>query len=80
MAAGSCLCGAVAWECSAPFLELWHCHCSLCRKAHGTAFGTNALTSASGFRWLRGEERLRSYEVPEAARCVREGALVRDCR
>jgi hypothetical protein len=67
MTTGSCLCGAVAWECGAPFLAMWHCHCSLCRKSHGTAFGTFALTSASGFRWLGGADSVRSFSVTGAS-------------
>ncbi len=62
MTSGSCLCGDLAWEVAAPFTWMTHCHCSLCRKAHGTAFGTYVGTSSDGLRWLRGEESVRSYE------------------
>ena len=61
MIIGSCLCGDIAWEVAHPFDAIWHCHCSLCRKAHGTAFATIGL--ASGFRWLRGEGSLRNFSV-----------------
>jgi hypothetical protein len=38
-----------------------HCHCSLCRKAHGTAFSTFVGVPASAFRWTRGAESVRSF-------------------
>jgi hypothetical protein len=61
MVSGRCLCGDVAWEVAAPFEWMTHCHCSICRKAHGTAFGTYVGVSADGFRWKRGESSVRSF-------------------
>ncbi len=37
---GSCLCQAVQFCCETPSLWCAHCHCSLCRRAHGAAFVT----------------------------------------
>lgn len=37
---GSCLCGGIQFRCETPSLWCAHCHCSLCRRAHGTAFVT----------------------------------------
>ena len=36
------------------------CHCTMCRKFHGAAFGT--LVEAEGFRWKSGEELLVDYK------------------
>ena len=58
---GSCLCGAIAYEAPEPALFFNHCHCSMCRKAHGAAFGTFLHTRAGGFRWLRGEDLVRQF-------------------
>ena len=75
MARSSCLCGAVAWEVAGPFASMTHCHCSMCRKFHGTAFGTYLAAPAGGFRWLRGEEGVARYpsspgfERPFCSRC-----------
>jgi len=55
---GSCLCGDVAWQAAGPFEHTHHCHCSMCRKAHGTAFATYLMAPRAGFRMLRGEERV----------------------
>jgi hypothetical protein len=64
--AGSCHCGAVAYEVDAPLAMLRHCHCSRCRRARSAAHATNGVTAIEKLRWTRGEERLRSYKVPEA--------------
>ena len=62
---GGCLCGAVSWSVEGE-LELTHaCHCSMCRKAHGTAFGTFASVKAPGFRWTGGRETVQTYRSSE---------------
>lgn len=43
-----------------------HCHCSRCRKVRGTANATNLLLPLDGLRYLRGEELLTKYRLPEA--------------
>jgi len=40
MIRASCLCGDVAWGSEGPLDLITHCHCSMCRKAHGAAFGS----------------------------------------
>lgn len=62
MIEGSCLCGDVAWEIDGPLEWMAHCHCSICRKSHGTAFATFVTFAASGFRWVRGEGGIRRHE------------------
>lgn len=37
---GSCLCGAVTFSLAWPSKWVAHCHCSMCRRAHGAAFVT----------------------------------------
>jgi hypothetical protein len=74
---GSCLCGDVAFEIEGPVEPLSHCHCSMCRKSHGAAFASYIAAPKSGFRWLRGAERIRRYESsPNAWRpfCSRCGS------
>ncbi|TAJ79286.1 GFA family protein [bacterium] len=38
-----------------------HCHCSMCRKAHGAAFGTYARVNRTDFTLLSGEDHIASY-------------------
>jgi len=37
---GACLCGDVRLTLTWPSLWVAHCHCSMCRRAHGAAFVT----------------------------------------
>jgi len=60
---GSCLCGAVAYEITAPLGAMVYCHCQRCRKAGGSAFATNVIVPAAGFRFTRGEEQLKAYRT-----------------
>ncbi len=68
-ATGSCLCGRVAYAIGeGPALALYHCHCSRCRKARAAAHTTNTFVDVARFSWLRGQDALRSFKVPEADR------------
>ena len=58
---GCCLCGDVAFEADAPFEFMGHCHCSMCRKHHGSAFSSALGVPAKQFRWVRGKEKIRRY-------------------
>ena len=40
MTEGRCLCGALRYQIDGPFVDMLHCHCSMCRKHHGTPFAT----------------------------------------
>jgi hypothetical protein len=79
VARGSCLCGDVAWEAAGPLQLMSHCHCSMCRKSQGAAFGTSAAAPASGFRVGRGEERVAFFESSPGNRrafCARCGSTL----
>lgn len=60
MTRGSCLCGVVQYEIGAPQTMI-HCHCSMCRKHHGTAFATFVSAPIGEFRWLQGQEAIRTW-------------------
>jgi hypothetical protein len=65
MVRGSCLCGAVRYEIDGALEAIHHCHCSLCRKAHGAAFSSYAAAPAASFRFTSGEDRVRRYRSSE---------------
>lgn len=66
---GSCLCGAVEYEVCGNSERFSHCHCQRCRKATGTGHATNLLISPqTSIRWLKGENQLSRFKVPEAER------------
>lgn len=61
MNAGRCLCGGVTWELAAEPFQAFNCHCKLCRKAHGTAFGTYWFTRQGEIRVTGGEDLTVDY-------------------
>ena len=61
MVTGSCLCRSVRFEVHGPFGRASHCHCSMCRKAHGAAFGTYARVKRSDFVLLSGAGEIAAY-------------------
>ena len=58
---GACLCGAVRFEIQLPPLFCAHCHCSICRRAHGAAYVTWVGALATGFTLLAGDDQLVRY-------------------
>ena len=38
-----------------------HCHCSMCRRAHGTAFGTYAKVRWEDFAFVAGRDLIEAY-------------------
>jgi hypothetical protein len=65
MTEGRCLCGALRYQIDGPFVDMVHCHCSMCRKHHGTAFATWVAAPADGFRWLAPTDALVEYRWSE---------------
>ena len=65
---GQCLCGTVRFGFTEPVGGSAHCHCSMCRQAHGAAFVTWIVTFNANFEILRGAEELTWYESSEEAK------------
>src|SRR5262249_25861289 len=68
----------VSWQVERPLKLMSHCHCSMCRKSHGSAFGTYVGASAHGYR-LQGEELIATYQSSaNGVRrfCTRCGSIV----
>ncbi len=61
---GGCLCGAVRFEITAPFLSAGYCHCTRCQRRTGTGSSANGRVPKPGFRLLQGSERLRAFKPP----------------
>ena len=61
MTEGSCLCGTVRFRLEGPFQSMLHCHCSRCRKHHGSAFATFVGAPAAGFQWLAGKHHIATW-------------------
>ena len=61
MSTGKCLCGSVTWEISGTPEFAYNCHCSMCRKAHGAAFGTYYFVKSSDFRWTGSQDSVKRH-------------------
>ena len=59
MANGSCLCGKITFKISGELSNMTHCHCSMCRKTHGSQFAT--YMAASECEYTSGEENVQPY-------------------
>jgi hypothetical protein len=77
MVRGSCLCKRVRFEIHGKLGRTSHCHCSMCRKAHGAAFASYASVRAENFSVVAGAElilRYRSSPGVERTFCSRCGS------
>lgn len=63
---GGCLCGAVRFQVSGPWLRFVHCHCSRCRCATGTGHASNLFASPDSLAWLSGADLVGRYDLPIA--------------
>ena len=69
---GSCLCKAVRYHVTPPFMRFSHCFCSGCWKATGGVRATNIAVPIDQFRWTEGEELIARYDLPEAKSFARQ--------
>lgn len=58
---GECFCGEIRYEISGSLIDPLSCHCSRCRKAFSSQSSNYARVDSSEFRWVAGEEKLKSY-------------------
>ncbi|MBD3655701.1 MULTISPECIES: GFA family protein [Marinobacter] len=65
---GECLCGEVQFEIQGDLPNLYQCHCSLCRKATGSAANAATFVHQQNFRWLSGQARVTSFQKPTGYR------------
>jgi hypothetical protein len=67
---GSCLCGSVRYEIAASLENAEHCHCSMCRKAHGAAFSTNSVIPTDKLTVTSGADLISEYQSsPKRRKC-----------
>lgn len=59
---GSCLCGSVTYEVRSQIKAVSHCHCGMCRKAHGAAFGTYGSVPLGDLVVTAGAELVRNHD------------------
>ena len=61
---GSCLCGEVEFEVAGRPVRFGFDHCSRCRKSSGSAFAAWMICGAADFRFIRGAESVKVFELP----------------
>lgn len=72
---GSCLCGQVQYEYSGELGPIAMCHCSQCRRAQGTAYGTNSPIQKAHFRFVSGGDLVKEFESSPG----KKRAFCREC-
>lgn len=65
---GHCQCGAVRFRVTAPAVKFYHCHCSMCRRCHGTVFGTYAVVPREHIVIEQGTENLTVFSSSPGTR------------
>lgn len=65
---GNCLCGTVRWSYDAPFSGMLHCHCTVCRKHHGSLYGTFVAGPLETFHWRGGTEKIVTWQSSQNGR------------
>jgi hypothetical protein len=61
MVTGSCACGTVRYEVTAPFTTAGYCHCRRCQQRSGTAWSLNAMVAPEAFRIVSGADAVRTW-------------------
>jgi len=62
---GSCLCGAVRFEVGLPTAWCAHCHCTMCRRAHGAPYVTWFGAARERFAITKGEAEIARFQSSE---------------
>lgn len=64
---GSCFCGAVTFTATLPSKWCSHCHCSMCRKAHGAGYVTWVGFDSDKVKLTGGEDTLTWFDSSKGA-------------
>jgi hypothetical protein len=62
---GSCACGAVHFEVTAPFQTAGYCHCKRCQRRSGAMWALSAMVAADAFAIVQGAEAIRTWHPPD---------------
>ena len=58
---GQCSCGTVKFKFEIKELLAYQCHCSICRKATGSAYSTTLMAPEQDFVWSDGKDKVSTY-------------------
>jgi len=65
MTTGRCLCGAVRYAVAGPLGPVDHCHCSICRRAHGAPCSSFGRVALGDLRITAGADRVTDFASSE---------------
>lgn len=65
---GGCLCEGIAFEITPPAKWCAHCHCSMCRRAHGASIVTWIGVDSARLQLTRGSDLLQWHQSSAGAR------------
>jgi len=65
MVTGSCACGTVRFEVTAPFETAGYCHCKRCQRRSGVPWSLNAMVAPDALRVVAGADAVRTWR-PES--------------
>ncbi len=68
---GGCVCGAVRYRTEGTPLRVTACHCTMCQKRTGSAFGVGAYFNDEQIQFLRGERHIYEHHSDESGRWLR---------
>ena len=63
---GSCLCDSIQFRVTKPLKIAHNCYCTRCRRARAAAHASNGFTDFDGVLFIKGEDRLKTYKLPDA--------------
>jgi hypothetical protein len=69
MNVGKCVCGEVSYEINEKIETLYQCHCTICQLQSGSASQTGTFASTPNFKWLSGQDKIRTYSKPSGYSC-----------
>jgi len=58
---GKCLCGEIEFTAEEIPEMVFNCHCSRCRKSHGSDYATQAFAVRNSLRFIMGQDKLKEY-------------------
>lgn len=64
---GSCLCGGVKFSFKKFDSEIANCHCLMCRKFSGAAYGTFGTVNSENINWESGFELIKLFNSSQMA-------------
>ncbi len=65
---GSCACGACKFRLTGKPTLMMNCHCTRCQRSRAAAHATNVFYDQSQLEWIKGQEQMTSYKLPDADR------------